>query len=128
MKNRESHEPIAFCMTCPHPAEVTTVMQSLDLRLTFQMDAILSPAYSQTADLPAQYHYRHRDGTEVIYLSGQDVPMNGVSFPPHASRWWLVAGSNPSVSRQVVDTLGALWQLSWQPMGRDEVCDESHAA
>ena len=98
-------------MTCPHPEEVTTVLQSLDLRLTFQMDAIIYPAYAQTADLPAQYHYRHSDGTEVIYLAGQDTPTDGVRFPPHASRWWLVAGSNPSVFQQVVDTLGALWQL-----------------
>ncbi len=75
-------EAEAFCLMCPDPQDVTDLLQAFGFRLTFHMEATIYPAYSQTPDLPAQYHYSDRCGTEVIYLAGQDYSMDGLKLPP----------------------------------------------
>jgi hypothetical protein len=48
----------AFCVTCPGPEELTSLLQGFGFHLTFQMEAIMYPAYTRLPPLPAQYHYR----------------------------------------------------------------------
>src|SRR5436305_461002 len=79
----------AFCATCPSAEEVSTLLATLGFSLDFQLDAQYT---SQLPLLPAQYHYQDVCGTEVIYLAGRDVALDGEQFPPHASRFWLYAG------------------------------------
>ena len=104
----------AFSPLCPEPGEVIGVLEGLGLELTFSMDAVIYPAYSQTPDLPAQFHFRAPSGTEVIYLAGHDANTEGVLLPPHASRWWLLSGADLAHYQQVVQTLTARWSLFWQ--------------
>lgn len=105
----------AFCQTCPMPEEVATLLHPLGFRLVFEMKAVIYPAYAHTPDLPAQYHYKDEDGTEVIYLAGRDTPCDGERFPSHASRFWLSPGAHLLVYRRVAHLLAATWSLCWKP-------------
>ena len=109
-----THALTAFCSTCPHPQEVTTILSRLGFSLTFYMDAILYPASSEALDLPAQYHFADQHGTELIYLEGRDTPMDGELFPAHQSRWWLYPGADAEVFRQIINLLTARWLITWQ--------------
>ena len=100
-------------MICPTAQEVTTTLQGLGLALTFQMDAVVYPAYSATPDLPAQYHYRDAHGTEVIYLAGHDADTDGFRLPAHASRFWLYPGADWVAYERVGAALAARWHFSW---------------
>ncbi len=44
----------AFCVTCPGPEELTSLLQGFGFHLTFQMEAIMYPAYTRLPPLPAQ--------------------------------------------------------------------------
>ena len=104
----------AFCQTCPALEELTRLLHPLGFRLVFQMDAVIYPAYTQTPDLPAQYHYKDEHGTEVIFLAGKGHPLDGEYIPPHASRFWLCAGAHPMIIQNVAQFLATTWAISWR--------------
>jgi hypothetical protein len=105
----------AFCHTCPAPQEVTAFMRTMGFRLVFQLPAYLPSACSAVAPLPAQFHYERPDGVSVIYLAGPDRAVEeGKRFPPHASRWWVYAGSDPSALGQVLQALAITWSCTWR--------------
>ncbi len=106
-------EAEAFCLTCPDPQDVTDLLQALGFHLTFQMEAIIYPNSSQTPDLPAQYHYSDAHGTEVMYLAGHDVDMDGLKLPHHASRFWLSPGADLATHQRVAHLLAATWSFTW---------------
>jgi hypothetical protein len=103
----------AFCATCPAQEVVTTFLRSLGFHLDFQMETVHYAAYQQLPDLPAQYHYQAQ-GIEVIFLAGQDTPLDGERFPRHASRFWAYAGSDAQAFRRLISALSARWLLTWQ--------------
>lgn len=104
----------AFCATCPASEAVTASLHSLGFHLDFQLEAVHYAAYQQLPDLPAQYHYRAPGGDEVLYLAGQDTPLDGERFPRHASRFWAYAGSDAQVFGCLISALSARWLLTWQ--------------
>ncbi len=108
----------AFCPTCPAPEEVTSVLQELGFRLSFQMDIIVYPAYSQLLDLPAQYHYRDEQGTEVIYLHGRDTDPDGLPLPEHASRFWVYCGRDERAYRRIAKVLVHRWACTWRRLSQ----------
>ena len=108
-----------FCATCPAPETVTAFLHGLGLRLDFQLGAVHYAAYQQLPDLPAQYHYRSPGGDEVLYLAGQDSPLDGERFPRHASRFWAYAGSDAQAFRRLISALSARWLLTWQRLDHD---------
>ena len=103
----------AFCATCPAPEVVATFLLGLGLRLDFHLGAVHYAAYQHLPDLPAQYHYRSPGGDEVLYLAGQDTPLDGERFPRHASRFWAYAGSDAQAFRRLISALSARWLLTW---------------
>jgi hypothetical protein len=104
----------AFCSTCPDPEEVTGALQALGLTLIFQMDAFPSAAFFDVAALPAQYHYRDRHGTEVIYLQGPDANTDGIPLPEHASRFWAYLSRNAEVYRRITQAVATRWGFEWR--------------
>jgi hypothetical protein len=112
--HRESSGLDAFCQTCPTAEAVTTLLEGLGFSLSFQMDAMRYPAYTQLPDLPAQYHYSDEYGTQVIYMVGRDTPLDGERFPRHASRFWVYPGADAGAFRRVVSVLAIRWLLTWQ--------------
>ena len=109
----------AFCTTCPAPEAVTAFLQELGLRLDFHLEAVHYPAYEHLPALPAQYHYRSPGGDEVLYLAGQDSPLDGERFPRHASRFWAYAGSDAQGFGRLISALSARWLLTWQRLDHD---------
>jgi hypothetical protein len=77
---QQADELEAFCLSCPVPEEVTTLLEHMGMRLDFQMDAFLPRSYSGLAQLPAQFHYEE---ASVMYnqKSSPNPP-----FPPLPSR------------------------------------------
>jgi hypothetical protein len=69
-KNQLPKELEAFCLSRPEPEEVITFLEGLGLHLDFQMEAFLPPAYSNLAQLPAQFHFEDVSGMSIIYLAG----------------------------------------------------------
>ncbi len=114
MAQTMTHPLEAFCATCPAVQEVTAVLQALGLTLTFHMDAVISPEYTQLPPLPAQFHYRDRHASEVIFLAGHDAGLDGVRLPAHASRFWIYPGANAGVAWWIAHTLARKWSLVWQ--------------
>src|SRR5258706_16403175 len=103
----------AFCATCPPAADVTALLATLGFRLDFQMDAQRSHD-SHLPPLPAQYHYKDASsGTEVIYLAGRDMALDGKPLPPHASRFWLYAGADTETFTLALSTLALHYRLAW---------------
>ena len=109
-----TREWTAFCALCPAQEEVTRTLQGCGFCLTFQMDAVISPAYTQLPALPAQYHYRDPYGTEIIYLAGRDTPLDGERFPAHASRFWLYPGADQGAYQRVASALAVRWGFFWR--------------
>ena len=103
----------AFCASCPAPGAVTTFLHDVGLHLAFKMDALHYAAYKRLHDLPAQYHYQ-ANGVEVIYLAGQDCPLDGECLPRHASRFWAYPGADAEAFQQLISTLAVRWSLTWQ--------------
>jgi hypothetical protein len=101
----------AFCATCPSAEDVTALLATLGFSLDFQLD---TQHTSQLAPLPAQYHYKDASGTEVIYLAGRDVALDGEQFPPHASRFWLYAGADTQAFTRAMSTLALHYRLTWR--------------
>jgi len=106
-------EYTAFCATCPAADEVTEALAPLGFTLVFQMQADDAQAYLHLAPLPAQFHYRDRQGTEVIYLAGVNLE-DEQPAPVHASHFWLYAGADASAYKQAAEALTAQWALTWQ--------------
>jgi hypothetical protein len=97
------------------------LLEGLGFSLSFQMDAIRYPAYTQLPDLPAQYHYTDVYGTQVIYLVGRDAPLDGERFPRHASRFWVYPGADAGACRRIVAVLATRWLLTWLRSPRPHV-------
>jgi hypothetical protein len=100
----------AFCTICPTLQEVTSVLQEIGFSLVFRMEAVAS-ACAGVPPLPAQYHYR-KGNSEVIFLSGHDVDLDGIQLPAHASRFWLYAGAD--AARSIANVLAIRWPLTWR--------------
>lgn len=110
-----AHELESFGATCPDPREVETVLHEHGFTLTFSLP--VQPGYGHNVpNLPAQYHYEDRYGTQIVYLAGQDHEVDGIQLPPHASRWWLTEGSNHLVYIMVQDACTQRWFLLWCPV------------
>jgi hypothetical protein len=103
----------AFCATCPSAEEVTRLLQAIGFILDFHLDAVPS-ACTEVPSLPAQYHYRDRRGSEVIFLAGPDDDPDGADLPEHASRFWLYCGADAGVARWVAQVLAVKWSFAWQ--------------
>ena len=88
------------------------MLATLGFHLDFKLDAQRSHT-SPLLPLPAQYHYQDACGTEVIYLAGRDMALDGKSLPPHASRFWLYAGANAQAFQLAALTLALHWRLAW---------------
>jgi len=108
----------AFCVTCPEPEKLTSLLQGFGFHLTFQMEAIMYPAYTQLPPLPAQYHYRDEYGTEVIYLSGRDTDPDGLLLPAHASRLWVYCGRDKRAYRRIAQVLAQQWACTWRRLSQ----------
>jgi hypothetical protein len=116
---QHAQELQAFCRACPTPHEVTAFLRTLGFTLVFQMPAYLPSASSAVAPLPAQFHYERTDGMRIIYLAGQDrAEEEGERFPPHASRWWAYAGTDPFAFNQVTHALAITWSCTWQKLSQ----------
>ena len=75
--------------------------------------------------MPAQYHYQAATrGAEVIYLSGRDTALDGQSFPPHASRFWLYPGADAQGSQYAATTLELAYRLTWLHPAEQETREE----
>ena len=115
----KSEQPVteergAFCPTCPPAEEVTALLATLGFRLEFQLDAQRSHT-SPLPPLPAQYHYKDASsGTEVIYLAGRDLALDGQPLPRHASRFWLYAGADTEAFMLAMSTLASRYRLAWR--------------
>lgn len=119
----QAQELEAFCRTCPEPQEVTACMHTMGFRLVFQLPAYQPSATSAVAPLPAQFHYERPDGMSVIYLAGSDrAEDEGEQFPPHASRWWVYAGSDLSALFQVSHALTIKWSCTWRHVSHAAKC------
>jgi hypothetical protein len=113
----------AFCPTCPPAEDVTALLAALGFHLDFQLDAQRSHT-SPLPPLPAQYHYKDTCGTEVIYLAGRDLALDGQSLPPHASRFWLYAGADKEAFTWVLTTLAQRYRLVWRDPSTQTVQQE----
>jgi hypothetical protein len=114
-KNQQADELEAFCLSCPAPEEVTIVLEHLGMRLDFQMEAFLPSASSGLAQLPPQFHFEHTSGVSIIYLAGEDSPVeDGERLPPHKSRFWAYPGADAHVFGQITRSVALQWSLSWQ--------------
>lgn len=113
----------AFCATRPHPDEVKAFLRPLGFTLEFSMPATVYTTRRKPRSLvpaipilPAQYHYRDRYGTEIIFLAGKDASWQiGGTYPRHESRWWLYHGSSQYSYNFVKQELSAKWRLQWTP-------------
>ena len=100
----------AFAKVCPAVREVTEVLEDLGFHLVFSMPA---KRFAHASPLPAQYHYKDAHGTEVIYLAGKDANEEGRWMTPHASRFWLYAGSSQFAYTLAMRELKSKWGLTW---------------
>jgi hypothetical protein len=122
------HQPLdeleAFCHCRPEPEEVITFLEQLGLRLDFQMEAFLPPAYSQLSKLPAQFHFEDASGMSIVYLAGEDSAIDeGERLPPHQSRFWAYPGADAHVFGRITQHVALRWSFSWQrlPRARQDV-------
>lgn len=119
-------EHSAFCATCPSPEVVAHLLAPFGLTLTYTRPAEVAQEYLHLPPLPAQYHFEDDWGTQVQFLAGPDTPLLAddeddederpaacVSYPPHASRFWLIHGANHLSARRVQEALSAHLALRW---------------
>ena len=112
-KQQSTTELEAFCATCPPPQEVSALLAKLGFHLDFQMDEQHAHQY-ELPPLPAQYHYKDAaHGTEVIYLAGRDIALDGEAFPFHASRFWLYVGADTGAFTRIMTRLSLQYRLTW---------------
>lgn len=113
-KNQKDDELEAFCLSCPEPEEVITFLERLGMHLDFQMDAFLPPAYSDLAQLPAQFHFEDSSGMSIIYLAGEDrAPEDGERLPPHKSRFWAYPGADAHIFGWITQSVAHRWSFTW---------------
>jgi hypothetical protein len=112
MARTTGEELEAFCATCPSTEEVTTLLKTFGLELTFHLDIDVSPDYEHLPCLPAQFHFQDEQGNEVLFLAGRDVDFDGRGFPEHASRFWLYAGADRAVYQRVARALADRWSFA----------------
>jgi hypothetical protein len=117
-----------FCATCPPSEEVSALLAKLGFHLAFQMEAqddlktlVHLPA------LPAQYHHKDAQGTEMIYLAGPDTALEGELFPFHASRFWLYAGADVQAFQLTRSTLALHYGLAWRDPSEQDARHEEVA-
>lgn len=108
----------AYCSCCPTLQEVERSLQEHGFTLVFQMHGI-TRRHTETS-IPAQYHFTSPDGTEILYLAGRDVGDRYTRLRPHASRFWVIMGNNPTVAHTVMTVLAARFGLQWQESERNE--------
>ena len=113
MARMQVHDLEAFCATCPSAEEVTNVLQAIGFALIFHMGAVPSGC-AEVPPLPAQYHFRDRRGSEVIFLAGPDTDPDGVPLPEHASRFWLHPGADAGAAQWVAQMLAVRWSFAWR--------------
>lgn len=105
----------AFCATCPPAENVTARLSRMGFRLAFQMEAQDDlKSGERLPALPAQYHYKDAFGNEVLYLAGQDTPLEGESYPRHASRFWLYLGADTQAFQYAQAMLALSYQFTWR--------------
>ena len=104
----QSHVVTAFCSHRLDPQVLTQVLSPLGFRLSLYLQ---EKTYSNLPPAPAQYHYQHVDGTEVIYLHGQDADDH--TAPAHAARLWLYEGHHIHTAQQVMSLTTCQFALSW---------------
>jgi hypothetical protein len=115
----------AFCLSCPAPEEVTAFFEHLGMHLDFQMEAFPPSTSSGLAVLPAQFHFEEASGMSIIYLAGEDSPVeDGEHLPPHKSRFWAYPGADAHVFGQITRSVALQWSFSWQ---RPTVFQTQHA-
>jgi hypothetical protein len=113
-KNQQADELDAFCLSCPAPEEVNTFLEHLGMRLEFQMYAFPPSSSSGLAVLPAQFHFEHATGMSIIYLAGEDSPVEeGERLPPHKSRFWAYPGADAHIFSWITRRLALQWSLTW---------------
>jgi hypothetical protein len=112
MPTLQMTDQTAYCATCPSADEVTAVLAPLGFILVFEMNADDDQAYLHLAPLPAQFHFRNDDGTEVIYLAGVDQA-DEQPASRHAARFWIYAGADTGARERVTQLLSATWTLTW---------------
>jgi hypothetical protein len=117
MASSQARDLEAFCATCPSAEEVTGILQAVGFALAFHMDAVQSPC-ADVPPLPAQYHYRNRLGSEVIFLAGPDADSDGIALPEHASRFWLYPGADVGAARWVAHVLAVKWSFAWHRLSQ----------
>jgi len=105
----------ACCSSCPDPNDVEVLLREFGLKLTFTMKAVARRRVETS--IAAQYHFEGPDGAEILYLAGRDVGDGEVRLPPHASRFWAIAGADLGMYRKVISALSGKWALQWKPTG-----------
>ena len=124
-KNQQADELETFCPSCPASEEVTTFLEHLGMRLDFQMEAFPPSISSGLALLPAQFHFEEASGISIIYLAGEDSPVDdGEHLPHHKSRFWAYPGADAHVFGQITRSVALQWSFSWQ---RPTVFQTQHA-
>lgn len=119
MAHPQDHVCSALCQTRPPVQEVSSTLEKLAFLLDFHMPRQEFPASTRTPAVPAQYHYKEKGGTEVIYLEGRDSGEDGERLPDHASRFWIYPGSSPETVNTVKWVLASQWQLIWEASSPD---------
>jgi hypothetical protein len=118
--NQQDRELEAFCLSCPVPEQVISFLERLGMRLDFQMDAFLPPAYSDLAQLPAQFHFEDASGMSIIYLAGEDKSQeDGEYLPPHKSRFWTYPGADAHVFSWITQSVANRWSFTWMRLSRE---------
>ena len=95
-RNQQTDELEAFCQFCPVLQEVITSLKHMGIRLEFQMNRILPPAYSHLAQLPAHFHF---EGQAVLYHLR---PFPG---KPHRKRAQMIQNSGYLLILQMRDNV-----------------------
>jgi hypothetical protein len=79
------------------------------------MEAFLPRAYSQLAQLPAQFHFADTSGMSLIYLAGEDsATEDGERLPTHKSRFWAYPGGNAQLFERITQRVAHRWSFTWR--------------
>ncbi len=52
----------------------------------------------------------------MIFLAGQDSPLDGEPLPAHASRFWLYRGADADAFRLAMSIVAREWRLAWRDL------------
>lgn len=121
----QAEEHSAFCRTCPLSDDVTTLLARFGLKLIYSRPVEKRQQYRGLPPLPAQFHYEDDWGTQVLFLAGPDNPCLADdddeeetsplsrSYPPHASRFWIIVGAHPLRACRIQEELATRFGLHW---------------